>query len=64
MNQLLAKKKIVVAGAGGLLGARVVKAILDASGDVIATDICLESMTSRLESIGVDISDRRLVAKN
>ncbi|MGR6832903.1 oxidoreductase [Aliivibrio wodanis] len=61
MNQMLEGKKIVVAGAGGLLGASLVKSILAADGEVVATDIDLNVLISRLESIGVDITNNRLI---
>ncbi len=57
---MLKNKKIVVAGAGGLLGACVVKSILDAGGEVVATDITLVHLTARLTSLGIDVTNIRL----
>lgn len=60
MNQLLAGKTILVAGAGGLIGSNLVQAILDQQGKVIAADINLEAMQSRLSTLGVDTSSEHL----
>lgn len=57
---MLNNKKIVVAGAGGLLGVKVVKHILEQSGAVIAFDIDLNNMRIRLKSVGVNIDDVNL----
>ncbi|MCV5391454.1 hypothetical protein OFC62_42715, partial [Escherichia coli] len=60
MNQMLKDKKIVIAGAGGLLGASVVKSILEAGGSVVATDVSLEHLKARLSSVGVNLADTHL----
>jgi len=53
---MLNNKSILVAGAGGLLGVKVVKHILAVNGAVIAFDIDLHRMQSRLVEEGVDIN--------
>ncbi|EKO3800297.1 SDR family oxidoreductase [Vibrio harveyi] len=60
MNQMLKDKKIVIAGAGGLLGASAVKSILEAGGSVVATDVSLEHLKARLSSVGVNLADTHL----
>ncbi|NRB68618.1 MAG: SDR family oxidoreductase [Vibrio sp.] len=60
MNQTLKDKKIVVAGAGGLLGANVVKSVLLAGGEVVATDISIEHLKTRLSSVDVDVNSAHL----
>lgn len=60
MEKLLENKTILIAGAGGLLGTRLVPAILAQGGKVIAADINIEVMTERLISLGVDIENEHL----
>ena len=55
MQNLLQGKTILVAGAGGLFGSHLVPEILNQGAKVIAVDIDLDSMTLRLQSIGVDV---------
>ncbi|MFH4151158.1 SDR family NAD(P)-dependent oxidoreductase, partial [Acinetobacter baumannii] len=50
----------LVAGAGGLLGTRLVAAILEQGAKVIAADINLESMATRLSSVGVNTTNEKL----
>ena len=57
---MLKDKKIVVAGAAGLLGASVVKSIIEDGGRVVATDISLENLKSRLSSNGLDVTNVNL----
>lgn len=54
MNNLLQNKTILVAGAGGLIGAHLVQAILQQSGNVIAADINLEATQKRLAALDVE----------
>ncbi|WCE29850.1 oxidoreductase [Vibrio sp. SCSIO 43137] len=61
MKDLLEDKKIVIAGAGGLLGARLVSAALKQKATVIAADINPTLMQERLKALGVDLSDNQLV---
>lgn len=60
MEKLLENQTVLVAGAGGLLGTRLVPAILGQGGKVIAADIHIEAMTERLVSLGVDIESKNL----
>ncbi|PKG37744.1 oxidoreductase [Psychromonas sp. Urea-02u-13] len=60
MNKLLENKTILIAGAGGLLGTRLVPAILAQGGKVIAADIHIEAMTARLDSLGIDTTTDNL----
>ncbi|WP_418357299.1 oxidoreductase [Shewanella basaltis] len=61
MDKLLEKKSILVVGAGGLLGAKLVLAILQQGAKVIATDINVELMCGRLSSLGVDLENPSLI---
>ncbi|UWZ97350.1 oxidoreductase [Vibrio splendidus] len=63
MNQMLKEKKIVIAGAGGLLGATVVKSVLETGGSVVATDVSLEHLVARLSSVGVNLNDTKLTMR-
>ncbi|EIA3113429.1 SDR family oxidoreductase [Vibrio cholerae] len=60
MEKLLENKTIVVVGAGGLLGTRLVPALLKQGANVIAADIHVEPMRERLASLGVDLEDKKL----
>lgn len=60
MNNLLSKKKIVVAGAGGLLGSEIVKYALAQGAIVIATDINVDLMREKLDSSNVELSNSEL----
>ncbi len=54
MSMLLENKVIVVAGAAGLLGSRVVEQLLQHGAHVIATDLDCERVAQQLEKLGVD----------
>lgn len=60
MNDLLKNKCFLVAGAGGLLGSRLVPSILAQGAKVIAADINVDIMTQRLIHLGVDTTDQNL----
>lgn len=60
MNNLLQDKTILIAGAGGLLGTRLVAGALAQGATVIAADINVEAMEARLSSLGVDTEDSHL----
>lgn len=57
---MLENEKIVVAGAGGLLGGKLVASILEHNGEVIALDIDKDAMKVRLRTLGVDICNPNL----
>ncbi|EAS44636.1 oxidoreductase [Photobacterium profundum] len=56
MNNLLNEKKILIAGAGGLLGAKIVKYALAQGAQVIAADINVDLMQEKLRHQQVDLS--------
>lgn len=60
MQSLLQNKTFLVAGAGGLLGTRLVAAILEQGAKVIAADLHLDLMKERLSSVGVDAGNENL----
>lgn len=60
MSSLLNKQKILVAGAGGLLGAKIVKDALKQGAQVIAADINVELMREKLIAQQVDLSNEAL----
>ncbi|MFZ3508389.1 oxidoreductase [Vibrio harveyi] len=60
MNELLKNKTILIAGAGGLLGSRLVPAALTQGATVIAADINVNAMKERLESVGADLDNEAL----
>ena len=53
MNELLKNKTILIVGAGGLLGSRLVPAVLAQGANVLAADINVSAMKGRLEREGV-----------
>lgn len=61
MNNLLLDETALIAGAGGLLGARVVKVALEQGAKVVATDLSLENLQTRLSKEGVDILNPNLI---
>ncbi|PTB31259.1 oxidoreductase [Photobacterium phosphoreum] len=61
MERLLENKTILIAGAGGLLGSRLVPKIIAQGGKVIAADINIKAMTERLVSLGVDVHNENLI---
>ena len=60
MNELLQQQKILIAGAGGLLGAKLVKQALIQGAEVIATDINIELMKEKLASQHIDLGNVKL----
>ncbi len=60
MNNLLNDKKILIAGAGGLLGAKIVKHALTQGAQVIAADINVDLMQEKLKSQQVELSNKAL----
>lgn len=57
---MLNEKTIVVTGAGGLLGADFVRAIVAAGGRAVAADIHLDSAEAVIDAIGPDANDRAI----
>ena len=57
---MLENKRILVVGAGGLLGCKLVSHLLKQQAAVVAVDINTENMTQRLESNGVKVSSSKL----
>jgi len=60
MNGLLNKQKILVAGAGGLLGAKIVKNALSQGATIIAADIDVKMMQKKLVDEGVSIESKEI----
>lgn len=60
MNNLLLDKNILIAGAGGLIGSKIVAKALAQGANVIAADIDVLSMKNRLLSVNIDIDDKQL----
>lgn len=56
----LENKNILIIGAGGLLGSKVVESLLNSGAKVIATDIDMESLVSKLDNIGIDQNNSNL----
>jgi len=57
---MLKDKKILVVGAGGLLGARVVSSALKQGGNVVAVDIDLQELRTKLIKQGINFEDQKL----
>lgn len=55
MNNLLINENILVVGAAGLLGTKVVKQLLEQGASVIAADLCKNKLSDKLVAEGVDI---------
>lgn len=60
MENSLVNKNILVAGAGGLLGATLVSELLHQGAKVIALDLNLSLMRERISSQGIDCTDKRI----
>jgi len=60
MNNLLQQKKILIVGAGGLLGAKLVKQVLEQGAEVVAADINIELMKAKLKNEKIDLGDTKL----
>lgn len=57
---MLDGKKVLVAGAGGLLGSRVVRAVLEHGGEVVAVDIDRDALEVTLQKAGCMCADGAL----
>ena len=57
---MLQNHKVVIAGAGGLLGGTVVADLLNNGCEVIATDINIDNMKSKLQKSSVEINNPKL----
>lgn len=61
MDNIVKNKLFLVAGAGGLLGSKLVPALLCQNAKVIAADINLNEMTERLKKTNTDINNPNLI---
>lgn len=61
MNNLLLDQKILIAGAGGLLGSKIVKFTLEQGAQVIAADINVDLMNEKLSLQEVDLTNPNLI---
>lgn len=61
MNNLLNNKKVLIAGAGGLLGTKVVKHALLQGAQVVAADINVDLMREKLSAQQVELSCAELI---
>lgn len=64
MNNLLVGERILVVGAGGLLGAKVTKCALEQGAKVIAVDLSLDNLQARLSKEGIDLTSSNLVCSS
>lgn len=60
MKSLLTNHKVLIAGAGGLLGAKLVKHVLDQGAQVIAADINIPIMSEKLTAQGISVESIEL----
>lgn len=60
---MLKDKKILVAGAAGLLGGTLVKELVAHGAKVVAADISLERLNSRLADLGVDADNTAIIRR-
>ena len=60
MNKLLIGERILVIGAGGLLGTEITKHALEQGASVIAVDLSLDYLQARLSKGGVDVTNPHL----
>jgi NAD(P)-dependent dehydrogenase (short-subunit alcohol dehydrogenase family) len=60
VNNLLVEECILVIGAGGLLGTQVTKHALEQGAKVIAVDLSLNDLQTRLSKEGIDITNSNL----
>ena len=60
MKELLEGKKVLVAGAGGLLGSRLILKIIEQGANVIAADIDVEKTKSLLSALDLDFNSNRI----
>ncbi|MEX6067873.1 SDR family oxidoreductase, partial [Providencia hangzhouensis] len=61
MENLVKNKLFLVAGAGGLLGSKLVSALLSQNAKVIAADINIDGMVERLKKIDIDINNSNII---
>ncbi|WP_318401298.1 oxidoreductase [Photobacterium leiognathi] len=64
MEKLLENKTLLIAGAGGLLGALLVSKVIEQGGKVIAADINQKEMRERFKSLGIDVENEYLTLEN
>tara|TARA_B100001057_G_C22780366_1_gene923393 strand:- start:581 stop:1342 length:762 start_codon:yes stop_codon:yes gene_type:complete len=58
---MLKNKKILVVGAGGLLGSNLVKALIDNQACVVAADLSKINLEAKLQNIGVNTKDENII---
>ena len=63
MSELLENKVILVAGAAGLLGSRVVEQLLQHGAHVIASDLSCERVEQQLVKLGVDTAANNIAIR-
>jgi NAD(P)-dependent dehydrogenase (short-subunit alcohol dehydrogenase family) len=61
MKDLLDKQKILIVGAGGLLGAELVNSVLKQGAEVIAADINLDLMNQKLNELGICVKSNNRI---
>ena len=64
MNNLLVGESILVVGAGGLLGVKVIKGALDQGAKVIALDLSLKNLQDNLSKEGIDLTSSNIVCSS
>lgn len=57
---MLAGKKILVAGAGGLLGSKICKALLEQGAEVVAVDINRDAVLEKLATQTADLENSKI----
>ena len=63
MKDLLKGKTILIAGAGGLLGAKLTERVLAQGAKVIVADIDLEALNTSLNKCGIDCASSEISLK-
>ncbi|MGR5464698.1 flagellin modification protein A [Photobacterium damselae subsp. damselae] len=64
MEKFLENKTFLITGAGGLLGSLLVSKVLEQGAKVIAADIDQKAMSERIEALGINVYNERLMLTN